>query len=216
VLAPRGDRVRVVQPARDTHGLPQPLDVWLTEHRVGPAGVRSGDDAPLHPPSQKHLTAATSQSQRLRGDHRRRVQVIQQVWVRVPSQPHMRSTLTLQPIQPEIVHIRTLGQRGRRPMGNAGAAEMIILVHHLEQTSTSLVGRPPPPAQARRAPPAHGSPPADLAARSARHPPRPRLSGGQDRTQTRAWTSSELATSGSQSPPSWRCRDIRSRSEGNS
>ena len=47
VLAPRGDRVVRVEAHAELDELPEPLEIGLAEHLLGPAGVRDADDRPV-------------------------------------------------------------------------------------------------------------------------------------------------------------------------
>ncbi len=46
VRAPGRDGVVLVEPRRGRDGVPEPLDIGLAEHRLGPARVRVADDRP--------------------------------------------------------------------------------------------------------------------------------------------------------------------------
>ena len=61
VRAPGGDRIVLVEARGDRDGVPEPLDVGLAEHRLGPAGVRVADDRPRD-------LAVTGRLQHLLGD----------------------------------------------------------------------------------------------------------------------------------------------------
>ncbi len=108
MLAPGLDRVGLVEAAAELDELPEPVEIGLAEHLLGPAGVRDADDRPV---VELLVDLAAVQLRDLlhaRLADPRAGEVAEQVWLRVAGQRDDRRAF--------VTHaLRSLEQPGRRP-----------------------------------------------------------------------------------------------------
>ena len=93
VLTPGGDRIGAVESRRGGDGIPQALEVGLTEDRARPALVRSGDDHPVDEPfgNEREVDGAKIRGLRLRDE--RRVEVGEKLGLGITGERDQRRTL---------------------------------------------------------------------------------------------------------------------------
>ena len=140
VLAPGCDRIRLLEPDRVGDRLPQPLDVRLAEHLLGPALIRVGRDRPGDRAGVLRLVQSLEKVARTCPPDALSVEIGEQVRIRVARDHHERAVVSDRPrllekpggsVRQHLV-LRVLDHR---------AAHVLVDVADVDVTGAGLVAR---------------------------------------------------------------------------